>query len=593
MTLDQILISGLLVAALVLFVLGRPRYDLVALTALVAGVVLGLVPADKAFSGFGHDAVITVAAVLAISRALSLTGALEPLTGLVRRASGSTVTHILALCGVGAVISAFMNNVGALALLMPIAIQSSTRAGRSPAAVLMPLAFATVLGGMVTLIGTPPNLIVSGFRDQAVGQPFGLLDFAWVGLPVAAAGLVYIAILGWRLIPGDRLGKGAAAELMEVSAYVTELTVQAGSALIDKTVGDAEGMWKDSDLTVIGLIRDDRRIFGAMARQRIAAGDVLLVRGESEAITKRARAAGLEFAASERPTAEHLQSQDVVMAEAVVGAASSLIGRHAGELGLRETYGINLLALSREGAAIRSRLSRVRMATGDVLLLQGDARRLQAVMADLGCLPLVEREILKQNQRRGLLALGLFACGIALAASGLLPTAIAFSLVVLGLVVSRALPTRELYTGIEWPVIVLLGAMIPLGSALESTGVTGLIAEGIVGMAGDVPVWVLLGALLVVTMTMSDILNNAATAVIMAPISIAVAQGLQVSPDPFLMAVAIGASSSFLTPIGHQNNALVMGPGGYHFGDYWRVGLPLEIVVAVVSVPLLLLFWPL
>lgn len=593
MTLDQILISGLLVAALVLFVLGRPRYDLVALTALVAGVVLGLVPADKAFSGFGHDAVITVAAVLAISRALSLTGALEPLTSLVRRASGSTVTHILALCGVGAVISAFMNNVGALALLMPIAIQSSTRAGRSPAAVLMPLAFATVLGGMVTLIGTPPNLIVSGFRDQAVGQPFGLLDFAWVGLPVAAAGLVYIAILGWRLIPGDRLGKGAAAELMEVSAYVTELTVQAGSALIDKTVGDAEGMWKDSDLTVIGLIRDDRRIFGAMARQRIAAGDVLLVRGESEAITKRARAAGLEFAASERPTAEHLQSQDVVMAEAVVGAASSLIGRHAGELGLRETYGINLLALSREGAAIRSRLSRVRMATGDVLLLQGDARRLQAVMADLGCLPLVEREILKQNQRRGLLALGLFACGIALAASGLLPTAIAFSLVVLGLVVSRALPTRELYTGIEWPVIVLLGAMIPLGSALESTGVTGLIAEGIVGMAGDVPVWVLLGALLVVTMTMSDILNNAATAVIMAPISIAVAQGLQVSPDPFLMAVAIGASSSFLTPIGHQNNALVMGPGGYHFGDYWRVGLPLEIVVAVVSVPLLLLFWPL
>ncbi|MFD0390433.1 SLC13 family permease [Tistrella bauzanensis] len=337
---------------------------------------------------------------------------------------------------------------------------------------------------------------------------------------------------------------------MEVSAYVTELTVQAGSALIDKTVGDAEGMWKDSDLTVIGLIRDDRRIFGAMARQRIAAGDVLLVRGESEAITKRARAAGLEFAASERPTAEHLQSQDVVMAEAVVGAASSLIGRHAGELGLRETYGINLLALSREGAAIRSRLSRVRMATGDVLLLQGDARRLQAVMADLGCLPLVEREILKQNQRRGLLALGLFACGIALAASGLLPTAIAFSLVVLGLVVSRALPTRELYTGIEWPVIVLLGAMIPLGSALESTGVTGLIAEGIVGMAGDVPVWVLLGALLVVTMTMSDILNNAATAVIMAPISIAVAQGLQVSPDPFLMAVAIGASSSFLTPSG-------------------------------------------
>ncbi|MEN2979309.1 SLC13 family permease [Tistrella bauzanensis] len=593
MTLDQILISGLLVAALVLFVLGRPRYDLVALSALVAGVVLGLVPADKAFSGFGHDAVITVAAVLAISRALSLTGALEPLTGLVRRASGSTVTHILALCGVGAVISAFMNNVGALALLMPIAIQSSTRAGRSPAAVLMPLAFATVLGGMVTLIGTPPNLIVSGFRDRAVGQPFGLLDFAWVGLPVAAAGLVYIAILGWRLIPGDRLGRGAAAELMEVSAYVTELTVQAGSALIDKTVGDAEGMWKDSDLTVIGLIRDDRRIFGAMARQRIAAGDVLLVRGESEAITKRARAAGLEFAASERPTAEHLQSQDVVMAEAVVGAASSLIGRHAGELGLRETYGINLLALSREGAAIRSRLSRVRMATGDVLLLQGDARRLQAVMTDLGCLPLVEREILKQNQHRGLLALGLFACGIALAASGLLPTAIAFSLVVLGLVVSRALPTRELYTGIEWPVIVLLGAMIPLGSALESTGVTGLIADGIVGMAGDVPVWALLGALLVVTMTMSDILNNAATAVIMAPISIAVAQGLQVSPDPFLMAVAIGASSSFLTPIGHQNNALVMGPGGYHFGDYWRVGLPLEIVVAVVSVPLLLLFWPL
>ncbi|AFK53961.1 SLC13 family permease [Tistrella mobilis] len=593
MTLDQILISALLVIALVLFVLGRPRYDLVALGTLLTGVVLGLVPAKDAFSGFGHDAVITVAAVLAISRALALTGALEPLTGLVRKASANTVTHILVLCGIGAVISAFMNNVGALALLMPIAIQSTTKAGRSPAGVLMPLAFSTVLGGMVTLIGTPPNVIVSGFRAQAMGEPYHLLDFAWVGLPAALAGLVYMAVLGWRLIPGDRLGKGAVADLMDVGAYMTELTVKPGSPLIDRTVGEAEASWTDSDLTVVGLIRDDRRIFGAMARQKITEGDVLLVRGESEAITRRARAAGLDFAASERPSAEHLQSQDVVMAEVVVGVGSPLIGRHAGELGLRETYGINLLALSREGAAIRSRLGRVRMQIGDVLLLQGDSRRLQAVMADLRCLPLVERDIIKHDQRRGRIALGLFGAGIALAASGLLPAAVAFAMVVLGLVVTNALPVRELYTGIEWPVIVLLGAMIPLGAALESTGVTGLIADGIVGLGGDVPVWVLLAALLVVTMTLSDILNNAATAVIMAPISIAVAQGIGVSPDPFLMAVAIGASSSFLTPIGHQNNALVMGPGGYHFGDYWRVGLPLEIVVAAVSVPLLLLFWPL
>lgn len=593
MTYDQTLVVAILAVTLAMFVWGRIRYDVVALGALLAGVVAGLIPAGEAFSGFGHPAVITVAAVLVISRTLSTTGALDRLSALIERAADKPLFHIVVLSGTGAVLSGFMNNVGALALLMPVALQSAAKADRSPAAILMPLSFGSILGGLATLIGTPPNIIIATYRGTAIGEPFAMFDFTPVGGTVALAGLVFMAVIGWRLIPADRRGRSAPGDLFAIDDYVAELHPLEDSDFIGKPVLAIEDAGKGDEVYVVGVIRNDRRVLVPLRRHVLRADDVLLVRGDSEAITKLAASAGLKFAGSERPLAKELQSDDVILMEAVVTPGSMLEGRTPTAMSLRQRFGVNLLALSRQGARITARLGSTNLRAGDVLLLQGDAERLPDVLTHLGCLPLVQRGLTLRKPRRAIIAAAVFAVAIVATAIGLLPAAVALAAAVVAFVLTGVLSVRDLYDGIDWPVIVLLAAMIPVGRALETTGTTGLVSDLILRLGEGYPVYVVLGFLLVVTMTLSDIMNNAATAVVMAPIAAGVASGLGYSPDPFLMAVAIGASCAFLTPIGHQNNALVMGPGGYHFGDYWRVGLPLEILIVVISVPLLMVVWPL
>lgn len=593
MTYDQTLVVAILVVTLVMFVWGRVRYDVVALGALLAGVIAGVIPTGEAFSGFGHPAVITVAAVLVISRTLSTTGALDRLSALIERAADKPVLQIVVLSATGAVLSGFMNNVGALALLMPVAMQSAAKADRSPAAILMPLSFGSILGGLVTLIGTPPNIIIATYRGTAMGEPFAMFDFAPVGGAVAVVGLIFMALIGWRLIPADRRGRSAPGDLFEIDDYVAELHPQEDSDFIGKPVSAIEDAGKGDEVLVVGVIRGERRMLVPVQRRILRANDIVLVRGESDAITKLASAAGLKFAGSERPLAKELQSDDIVLMEAVVTRGSMLEGRTPTAVSLRERFGVNLLALSRQGARIMARLSSTRLRTGDVLLLQGDADRMPDVLTRLGCLPLVQRGLTLRKPRRAIIAALVFGVAIVATAVSLVPAAIALAAAVVAFVLSGVLSVRDLYDGIDWPVIVLLAAMIPVGHALETTGATGLVSELILRLGEGYPVYVVLGFLLVVTMTLSDVMNNAATAVVMAPIAAGVAAGLGFSADPFLMAVAIGASCAFLTPIGHQNNALVMGPGGYHFGDYWRVGLPLEVLIVVISVPLLLVVWPL
>ena len=592
MSTDQATIFAILVALFVLFVWGRWRYDIVAFLALLAAVVAGVVPFAGAFRGFGHPATVTVALVLVMSRALMNSGAVDLIARHVRLSAKRLSLHIGALSSLGASLSAVMNNVGALALLMPVAIQAAAKAKQSPAVVLMPLSFGTILGGLVTMIGTPPNIIIATFRDKTAGAPFGMFDFTPVGASVAIAGLVFIALAGWRLIPPLRRKKLSTQELFDLEDYVSEARVPEGSDAVGKTVHEIEELTRDIDAAVVGVIRKGRRGFGVARREPVEVGDLLVIEAGPENIGKFMTQLKLEVVGVEGSRANLLRADDVTLMEAVVPPRSRIERRSANAVRLRSRYGVNLIAVSRQGTPIRERLRTLVLEAGDVLLLQGDAERLPEVIAAIGCLPLAERRLQLGKGRQAWLCAGLFAAAIAAAAAGLAPFPITLALAVVAVVLLKIVPPREIYESVDWPVILLLAAMIPVGEALETTGATGLIASAIVDLGAGVSPIVMLALLMVVTMTLSDIMNNAATAVVAAPIAVGIAAQLGLNPDPFLMTVAVGASCAFLTPIGHQNNMLIMGPGGYHFGDYWRMGLPLEALIVCVSIPMIVWVWP-
>lgn len=590
---DQVAISLLLIVLLCLFVWGRMRYDVVAAGGLVAAVALGLVPAEEAFQGFGHPAVITVAGVLVMSRALSLSGAVDGIARWIRSASGTTSGQVGMLSVVASSMSAFMNNVGALALLLPAAIESCTKAERPVRLVLMPLAFASILGGMVTLIGTPPNILIATYRQSAMGDGFAMFDFAWVGLPVALVGVAFIAFAGWRLIPATARKTEDAGEAFDLDAYLSELAVPKASEAYGKTLSELEKLTEDLDVAIVGLVRRKRHYPRPPQHEPLQGTDRLLVEASPEDLDRFVDRLGLRVAGT-RPGRESLsKGEHAVVTEAVVTPGSRLTGRTVGSLRLKGRYNLTLLGISRQGHARGGRLSSFRVRSGDVLLVQGLEDDVPDALNRLGCLPLASRDISHGLRGRSVAAAGIFATAVGVAALGLLPIAVCFVAAVVAVVITGILPIRDLYANVDMPVIVLLAALLPVGQALETTGMTSLIAGGITDLTQGAPAFVVVAILLVTTMFMSDLLNNAATVVVMAPIAVEVSRSMEASPDPFLMAVAVGASCAFLTPIGHQNNALVMGPGGYRFGDYWRLGLPLEVLIIVVSVPLIMLAWPL
>ena len=588
MTTEQISIFAILGLSLVFFMWGRWRYDVVAFTALIVAVLAGVVPTDSAFAGFGHPAVITVAAVLVISRALQVSGVISIFADAVIRFAKGQGAQMTALSGLGAVLSAFMNNVGALALLMPLALRLSER----PSAVLMPLSFATILGGLVTLIGTPPNIIIATYRANITGEAFAMFDFAFVGLPIAVIGLVFVLLIGWRLIPSDRSSRRSAEEMFDLDSYVVEARVNEDSEYIGRRVYELEQLDEDRSI-VVGLLRDETRRLMRVSNEYLRAGDILLLRVDPATIDDLIKKAGLTLTGSDHPDTDKIRSDQVAIVEAVVQPGSRIEGRSAMNLRLRRPVGVARRARARDGVPIQERIARGRFRAGDVLLLQGEESEMPDAIAQMGCLPLATRNLNIGRGGKVLIPVLVFAASVFATVIGWAPVHISFAGAVVALVLLERISPREAYETIEWPVIVLLGAMIPLGDALQSTGGTQLIADSIVGLAGAIPHFAILGIVLAVTMTLSDLMNNAATAIVMAPISVAIAGSLGLNADPFLMAVAIGASCAFLTPIGHQNNVLVMGPGGYRFGDYWRMGLPLEIIIVAVSVPLIMFFWPL
>lgn len=628
MTAEQALVLGIGAVTVAMFLWGRWRHDMVALGALLACVLTGLVPKDEAFLGFGHPAVVTVACVLVLSRGLQASGAVDALARVVLPANAGPTLSIAALTALVAVLSGFMNNVGALALLMPVAVQLAGRLELPPGKVLMPLSFASILGGTTTLIGTPPNLIVSGFRDSNDLGSFGMFDFTPVGLAVTAIGVAFVALLGWRWVP-ER--KQAAAEGFDMGAYLTEARVPKSSKAAGKSLREVEEILDESDAQVVGLVRNEVRVIAPSRNRIVRPGDILVIEAEAGALAGALSSLGLELEeavapepaadesgaedgrseetgtvptdppaddeAREEPDGEEERSEEradeIVLMELAVLPASAIAGRSASDILLRTRYGINLLAVSRQGRRSTARLRSLLLQPGDLLLMQGPPEVILDFAASSGCVPLAKRFLRIPDERKAILASAIMAVAVGGAAFGLLPAAVSFAAGVLASMALRTVPPRSVYEAIDWPVIVLLGALIPVAGAMESTGAAALIARLLLEGVAQGHAISALALILVVTMTLSDLVNNAATAAVMCPIAIGTAAQLGVSADPFLMAVAVGASCAFLTPIGHQNNTLILGPGGFRFGDYWRVGLPLEIVVVAVTIPVLLWVWPL
>ena len=589
---DQNILFILLFFVFALLIWGRWRYDLVAFSALLVAAAAGVIPMGDVFSGFGHPAVVIVALVLIVSKGLSNSGAIELLSRYLIVGSRKLSTHIGIMAGFAAVLSAIMNNVAALALLMPLDMQAANKAKRSPALSLMPLSFASILGGMITLIGTPPNIVVAEYRGSVLGEPYKMFDFAPVGLAVAIIGVAYVALIGWRLIPVARGKQNSASELFKLDDYLAEVKVSDESPAIGQKVRDLDEIAAEHEVEIVGLVRRGERQPGMARQVEIRKNDVLVLSAKPEGIEAIVGALGLQYAGKNNEDSV-FKSNDTSLLEVVVPQGARIDGRSARSLRLMYRHGVTLLGVSRQGKRFTNRVQELEIEAGDILLLLGNNEQLEDITNWLGCLPLAERGLQVTQRKKASLAVSIFAGAVLLASIGVLYLPVALGIAVVLMVLTGIMPLRQIYQSVEWSVIVLLGSMIPIGVALESSGGTAMIASGIVNAASSLSPAAVMVILMIVTMTLSDVMNNVATAVIAAPIGFNIANTLGVNPDPFLMCVAVAASCAFLTPIGHKNNTLILGPGGYRFGDYWRMGLPLEILVIIIGAPMILWVWPL
>ena len=634
MTTDQITIFCIIMFTFALFVWGKWRYDIVSLISLSTLFIfdrllelLGqkstlIQDTSNIFSGFGHPAVITVVAVLIISRALYNSGVVDLISRKIAPFSNKKITHIASLSGVAAICSAIMNNVGALALMLPVALKTAAKKKRSPSIILMPLAFASILGGMITMIGTPPNIIIANFyksyqaslkvealenttspaanyfinRDIKIEEfepsAFGMFDFSPVGVLIALMGVLFIAFFGWRLIPKKSHKNPTEGSLFSINEYITEIRISNECKFIGLKIGDIEKFTEDR-LSIFGYIDEEGKVQSVQNSKIIQEHDKFLVKSDPVDLKVMMDEYSIRFTKKMRERIDKLKDDNTIFKEVLITPGSSLENRNRTYLRRRTSNSLVLMAIARQGQPIRKRLEEVKFRVGDVLLLQGNAASLENNINFLRLLPLEGREMQIGIFSKVGSSLLIFFGAILLSIFGILPTTVAFIIAILLYIFTGILPIRQLYQEIDWPIIVLLGAMIPVSNALETTGASQLLATFLVNITQGFPVWLILSIIMIITMCLSDIVNNAATALIMAPISAGIAISLGVNIEPFLMAVAVGASCAFLTPIGHQCNAIILGPGGYKFSDYWRMGLPLEILIVLLGTPLIVYFWPL
>jgi di/tricarboxylate transporter len=591
MTFEQGLAFAIIGATIALLVWDRIRYDIVAALALLATVACGLVPAKEAFNGFSDQIVIIVASALIVSAAVGRSGVVEWVIAPVVPYMTTTGAQIVVLVTTVAFLSAFMKNIGALAIFIPIAIQIARRTDVPVSRLLMPMSFGSLLGGLMTLIGTSPNIIVSRVRSEITGTPFSMFDFFPVGFFLTVAGVAFLMI-GWRLLPRTGRSRKSPEELFKVEGYVSEARVPEGSAVVDKTVKDFEAL-SNGDVRVTAIIREKFRRYVPSGNWTIYQDDILVLEGDPHALQKVVERAGIELVGNKEIEQEATSTAELVSMEAVVTSGSPMIGRSLAEIRLRQRYQVNLLALSRRSSRMRTRLRRVRFQAGDVVVLQGQEDALTEVFVELGLLPLAERNVQLGAKRHAFVPVIILAAAMVSIALDLVPATVGFFGAATLLVLFRTINLREVYDTVEWPIIVLLGCLIPVSDAIRATGGTELLAGWLSQIGQILPGWGALAMVMVAAMLVTPFLNNAATVLVMGPVAASLAVQLDLGVDAFLMAVAIGAACDFLTPIGHQCNTLVMGPGGYSFTDYWRLGLPLSFIVVILGVPLIMLFWPL
>lgn len=588
---DAHILFAIISTTLLMLIWGHWRFDVVAFVALMVAVLLGVVPASSAFTGFANPAVITVGCVMVITQAIVRSGLVDVIVKKIEFITQNIFMHVGSLVFLAAILSAFMNNIGALALLLPVALKTANKMNRSPSILLMPLAFGSMLGGLMTVIGTPPNLLISSFREKALGESYAMFDFAPVGIVLMIFGGIFLTLFGWMIVPERRKASKQSEDMYQIEEYLTEVKITEGSKVIGKTVKELEDMIEEK-ITLVGIIRNKRRRLIVKPDEELFVNDILIIEGSHQALDNLVSKTKVILVEGEIVSIEILKTSDIMLMEAVVAPDARIEGRSSASMRLRTRFGLNILAIARRGKPFKERLREVKMRAGDVALLQGAVTTIQENAVSLGFLPLQGRGVLVGLKKNAIITVLLFAIAIVLTALRIVPVQIAFACTVLTYVLLEILPVRDVYESVDWPVIILLGAMLPLGTALESTGATLLITNTIMNLAGDLsPLWILV-ILMIISMTLSDIMNNAATVVVLAPIAISIANTLNVNVDPFLMTVAVGASCAFMTPIGHQNNTIVMGPGGYIFSDYPRLGIFLELIVLALGVPMILWIWP-
>jgi di/tricarboxylate transporter len=588
MTFDQAIVSLTLLFCIIMFIWGKVRYDIVALIGLFITIVTGVVDSSQAFIGFSEPAVIMVACILILSHILQTSGVMEGLVGKLERYNLSHSMRVLVIMSIVSFTSAFMNNVGALALLLPAVISYAAKSNVSPSSLLMPLSFGSLLGGLITLVGTPPNLIISSFRENRVGEGFFMFDFALVGLPVAITGILFIALVGYRLLP-HRTGKGDVSHAI-INHYSSEVIIPQGSELSGKYVRFIEKE-ANNEIAVIGLIRGSHTLLSPSGFDILHEGDILLLEGSNSAIVQIMNKFKLLFFYNKEQLPANIQNDNFTTIEAVITAESRLENKRIRHIDFLNRFGVHIVGIARQGKSIIDRFHTLKLKAGDAIAIMGDRDVLSKVIKTFELLPLASSDNNQLSLSSPKKIIWIFILSILAASLQIVPPVVAFLGGVIVMVLCNCISLRNLYDSVEMPVLVLLGAMIPIGYALESTGTASLIVAQLMYVTHGFPIWLIIALLMLVTMLLSDVINNATTALIMAPIAAEIAQSLNVDMDMFLMAVAIASSSTFLTPIGHQSNILVMGPGGYKFSDYWKLGLPLDAIIITIATPLLIYVW--
>lgn len=588
MAIDQIFSVAVLAYALVMFVWGKVRYDLVALSALCLCVILGIIPAQKAFAGFAHPAIVMTGSILILTKAIEASGCLDIFIQNLYRLSDNNTLQFFLLIVLVAIFSAFMNNIGALSLMLPVAFQYSKKAGVSPSLVLMPLSFSSLLGGLMTMIGTPPNIIIANYRLQTGKAAFGMFDFSYVGVGVALTGILFVSFLGRYFLP-IRSEDEDDGDLFHIKNYITEIGFLPEASLIGKPLEDLITSI-DHEIQILSIIRGKKQILSPTLHETMMSQDILVLEGEPDAIKKLLDSQPIRLVGRKELESIQLNVPGIQMLEVIVPPASYIEGKSTRNFFKR--FDAILLAISRRGKRFVQRMGSIRFRSGDIILIQSTKEGLKSAIANTGCLPLAGRDLSPIKGNISYVPLIVFFTAITALIMEWLPASMAFLMAVVTLLLIEKISLKQAYDALDGSIIILIGCLLPLGEAVNNTGVISILAKGFISGTHFSDVFVIT-TLLVTTMLLSDLMNNTATAVIMAPIAVELAYGMGVSADPLLMTVALGSSCTFLTPIGHPSNTLVMNPGKYHFGDFSKLGFPLDILILIVGVPLILWMWPL